>query len=545
MENMLLNNKLIKLKSELISLKYKDIKLIICFLNEGKNYNLLVGNILDLFKETFKILSEFKKIEHKKTFILNKLIFIIDSIIFDSHKNLLKKLIKLDELIQRCLFFLNIEPKKILIKSSLIIKEALNSYYNYSISSKHIHYFWIGDINYKFIDYIELWSYSDNRLSFSLWYDSTAFLIGELRKFLITSVGICSKDLAFCSKMQKDMYCYLMKKVELNYSIDESIIEYLLDNGMNSKELIKIKENNEKKIRRFNSYLSSKSIDISLHDFNELINKKDNISLKKMYLIELFFRVNIAASSDIARIIILKSYGGIYMDLDTLPYIKIPLDDSYKEDLEYINLSIEMKEMFELTINQLALNKLNNLNFFKIRGVKFNYINKAREKIPFLYKKYLTKLESNLEKTSGIFLKNLSEVKMITSKALNLSLFDDVFYSNVIVANKNSEVLNIAIELICNSYNVIIDCIENDKCTHDFNDYRFDGILNNSRITLFLTGPALFFNSLCLFIESFFDLPRNISTMTYSRLVKENFSFTEQIIKNEEGFMSSWMNCLY
>ena len=54
-------------------------------------------------------------------------------------------------------------------------------------------------------------------------------------------------------------------------------------------------------------------------DINILIEKEEYCHENDIYNFEIFFRTNLAAASDVIRLLILYEFGGIYIDIDTLP----------------------------------------------------------------------------------------------------------------------------------------------------------------------------------------------------------------------------------
>ncbi|MBT2979769.1 TcdA/TcdB catalytic glycosyltransferase domain-containing protein, partial [Vibrio anguillarum] len=47
------------------------------------------------------------------------------------------------------------------------------------------------------------------------------------------------------------------------------------------------------------------------------------------YELEMYLRGNLAAASDIARLVILRQYGGLYVDVDTLPVSEGIFNETY------------------------------------------------------------------------------------------------------------------------------------------------------------------------------------------------------------------------
>jgi len=75
----------------------------------------------------------------------------------------------------------------------------------------------------------------------------------------------------------------------------------------------------------------------------------------KYYYYEIILRCNIASASDIARLLIIYQYGGVYIDVDTFPYT----DNVYHKLNAYITREgIIENDMFLLFKTACILNKL-------------------------------------------------------------------------------------------------------------------------------------------------------------------------------------------
>lgn len=76
----------------------------------------------------------------------------------------------------------------------------------------------------------------------------------------------------------------------------------------------------------------------------------------KYYYYEIILRCNLASASDIIRLLIIYQYGGVYIDVDTLPYT----DNIYYNLNNYIKKEgIIENDMFFLFKTACFLNKMN------------------------------------------------------------------------------------------------------------------------------------------------------------------------------------------
>lgn len=202
-------------------------------------------------------------------------------------------------------------------------------------------------------------------------------------------------------------------------------------------------------------------------------------------------------------------------------------------------------EIFELAKTQIAINKLFCSGLFKYRGLRYESIKKAKECNLHLYRKihkHFNSINTDdiLVPLGGIII----PFNFLLISRRKLSPY--VFFNNIIISNKKSVMMENALELINNNYSQlksIINCLkENNFQTSElFRSYSLDGILNDSRITLNISGPGLVLNSCLSSLIRFFNLPEDFDRHVLVNFVGGHLSFTEQTLENEESYCSSWM----
>ncbi|WP_214644427.1 TcdA/TcdB catalytic glycosyltransferase domain-containing protein, partial [Aliivibrio fischeri] len=202
---------------------------------------------------------------------------------------------------------------------------------------------------------------------------------------------------------------------------------------------------------------SSHQVIADLQKYCTIKNVRESIMAEinsSPYYFELKFRGNLAAASDILRLIILFKYGGVYIDVDTLPIKSKPLK----------------------TI----------------------------------------KIKKNMLLLSG-------------------DMHDEsCFYSNVIVTHRNSMLIKECLHEINRIYLYIKTCYL--KKDNDINEYRLDGVFNDSRITLKTSGPGLLYNCLYSRIEK---TEHNI--LNIEHFIMKKLMFKDHCLNTPLSNKSSWM----
>ncbi|MBF4291090.1 TcdA/TcdB catalytic glycosyltransferase domain-containing protein, partial [Vibrio anguillarum] len=187
-----------------------------------------------------------------------------------------------------------------------------------------IHFIWFGEINHDHVNYMQIWANANTKSDINLWYDSKCFLSHEFHEILKMNCkqrGIKSYECSLL-KIQNEAYNFIKTYTEINVSFDEACIRFLVekdfcDESLIRQNLITIKNDFEKHCCKINKI-----------DFRKVIDKESN-TIKEIYELEMYLRGNLAAASDIARLVILRQYGGLYVDVDTLPVSEGIFNETY------------------------------------------------------------------------------------------------------------------------------------------------------------------------------------------------------------------------
>ncbi|MGF6190995.1 TcdA/TcdB catalytic glycosyltransferase domain-containing protein [Serratia sp. 2723] len=446
-------------------------------------------------------------------------------------KNILKSLIFLDELLI-CIESNFQEPPVCTLREKLLYlyQSARNLHVFKKLNSKIIHFIWIGKMSKTQLKHVELWAKHNNDYRIMLWIDPKTLLAGELLKAKKNTLRSDRTGKQEALRIQRECWCFSQEKHGVN---DEIIAEYLIKTPSKTT-LNSLHKKREKAYRDF-IYLKSSHNNIEIMDINNLTSKVKNRIEYDIYKLEIFYRTNLAAASDVIRLLILLEFGGIYIDIDTLPKINI----SFPNTERYLTNNDRLEgnhEKIEAMKNTMVFEK-----FWGIRseGKKFletnDYINR-----PALFnamKKDLCNIETNSIFSGLQEIKIPFDIPLISRNNKNIN----VFFSNVIVANSHSMTINRALCIIKENYREITCLLEKNSQNDFISNYTLDGYKNSSRITLKISGPGVLLRAIILTIIDTLELPKDISEPALLGLINTHLSFTEQTMETETGLTSSWM----
>jgi insecticidal toxin len=211
----------------------------------------------------------------------------------------------------------------------------LNRYVSQNMSTavgvpKKLHFIWLGgglgDIQR---DYINVWNQVMAKEGYELnvWYDSDGLLVHETNRIIVEAAkadvlsgdvqGVTAgHDLADlyeerATALKRQMYGHINRAIALGKSADEARMDLLVRGyGQEEKNLRALRNKNAQVMTRLNDE------HIRLRDVHELPAFS---RLGDFYNREMSLRGNLAAASDIMRVLVEYGEGGVYNDVDFLP----------------------------------------------------------------------------------------------------------------------------------------------------------------------------------------------------------------------------------
>ncbi|CAK2509804.1 TcdB toxin-like protein [Vibrio crassostreae] len=391
----------------------------------------------------------------------------------------------------------------------------------YSNSKKILHFVWIGIPDEKALLYLSVWAHHYPNYEVNLWIDSK-YLYANIFKDKIEDIRK-NKKLIELLKTQELLYDEY-QKLRLKDNPLEQIIDKFFQQDF-SKGIDKLKIINEL-VSKFN-FLNIKDI----REHKSIIPKEIEIYYEK----EIILRSNLAAASDISRLCILKKFGGVYLDIDTLPC----LEYVFKNSKVYENFEFYYNELIDIYKSQLYLEKytkeLNPNLAIENYNIKVELItgdNIKKEKIV----EYLESLKHDIKSHD---IKKVEALPFIIRKNLLMIGTSKVklntFYNNVLVSEKNGKMVSIILKEICKRYKYISsknydrwESVEkyNKVYKNSYLDrlvgYRLDALADIPNTTVILTGPCMILEVYLSLTYNIFKLDKNIDPRKIASLYQSS-----------------------
>jgi len=425
------------------------------------------------------------------------------------------------------------------------IDEIINNYnsnpkLDNSVTVNNIFFIWIGSINSRALEYIDIWNYSFKSGDITIYYDSQYLLFNSYsylfeRIYRITDIT----SIADIIKYQSDFKKNIDVKIASGLSFDEAIIfeaeKFSSECATKLKSKLILSRIKLSLIgKKYNLIDVSNSTDIFFDSF-----------LYKMYVQELTLRANAAAAADILRLLILYSKGGMYVDVDTLPSLtSIYGTIASAENANIVNI-VRSEYYLRKWRDYNGLDCKRNLDVSRLEEC----LNTEDPNIMSGILKSISSLRDTTDLTLPIPVINVH--KDLISVAAFERLYE--YNNNVLIAAKGSKLIRIIIKEIKLRYRFIInhgyDIGSNNQVSKEhhlyrLSRYRYDALDGEDNVTLFLTGPSLILEVLLGAAYEVLSLDKEISPLALSyslRLKCVAIAFTDHTCYTPEHVMSSWM----
>lgn len=441
------------------------------------------------------------------------------------------------------------------IEAQELLMSNLNHIKNHKVSIPNtIHFIWFGELNHDHVNYMKIWENSNTESNIILWYDSTCFLSHEFHEVLkMHCKKKGEKDYeSSLLKMQNEAYKFINNYSKVNLSFDEACIRFLVLNDLCNEYVIR------GKLKNIRDNFDKNCNTMKKVDFRKFIDE-ENDNIKEIYELEMCLRGNLAAASDIARLVILREHGGLYIDIDTLPVFNEIFEKTFGYEVDNILGLCKIVDALKIEV---VLSELYSRGLIPFESSKKVMDSRAYKQVSSYEREQLESLlccmQSDVKKANvSNFFKSISTTKVYKNLA-TISTdknVDGVFYSNVIGCEKNSKFINILIREMVKRYNYIKKkkCIFLDDITKIPNDghfysrfleYRFDEFKNRSYVTIPLSGPGLLVEVMLGISYNILELDGLISPMFISTLLQnENMGigYHTQSMHTPESLDSTWM----
>nr|WP_159466358.1 TcdA/TcdB catalytic glycosyltransferase domain-containing protein [Scandinavium goeteborgense] len=356
----------------------------------------------------------------------------------------------------------------------------------------NIHFVWIGDVGKINCEYINIWQRSNQSKTINLWLDQNTFSCGYLLNCIQKHVfdNFIDNQSEVEMHIRNSAFKYIFPRLKKGLSFDGLVREFLFNHSINEGEKI----NHDLKRQITNS-------NIVIKDIGGLFDNEFEIYMQYYYY-EVILRGNLASASDIIRLLILYKHGGIYIDVDTLPYT----DYVYSRVNTFLKNENIVEDDFIL-LNK-TLNILNKLERQNDPDYEDNYSNIASEDVvktkPYGYKYHEIQRLIRLDVSSFSIDKiiPLGEVRVIRNLMAigSLPRLKGIYFNHFIASHSESKSVRIILRIMKKRYKYL----EGHNCIFEFyngvpkNEYlsriltwRSELITKNYCVTSVLTGPGL------------------------------------------------------
>lgn len=400
-----------------------------------------------------------------------------------------------------------------------------------------LHFVWIGNVDDLCLDYIRIWEMFNQDKKIYLWLDRDS----SLCSFLHDNIEIfCGKDnVEKILKMRNEAFEYIYNHLKPDINFNDLVIDFLINYGIPFS---------------VSDFLRSKNIlDHFLVEKNILDLFEGKFSyFKKLYYYELILRNNLACASDIIRLIILYKYGGIYIDVDTLPYF----DYIFHKTNSYLDkIGLLDNECVNIIKTESFVSKFKKCSTYTF----LNKVKRFIEKMPSTKQEKIRILEFILYDMNHLCLEDLKPLNTVVAyKDLiilsSLNFIEGVFFNNIICSYPESKLVRIILREIKKRYRYIeknnavwkVDLTPRNNHETD-NSYLLYYRSYNSQyyqlVTLSLTGPQLIFNLILSLMYKILKLDKKISPKFLAQFIQNDYfgiGFTQQTLDTFLGIDSKW-----
>ncbi|MDU3817384.1 MAG: TcdA/TcdB catalytic glycosyltransferase domain-containing protein [Pantoea sp.] len=413
-----------------------------------------------------------------------------------------------------------------------------------------IHFIWIGTNKNKNKQYINIWKQANKDKKIVYWVDKDSYFFETLQKILKESIFH-----KYLDKIKREEELVKIRNEAFNFiwnNIDRMETTFSL-----AKKFLEAKNiaNWEKRLE---------GIDDDINDeMNNAICLEKQIStlfsdgmeiFKKFYYYELILRRNYACASDLIRIILLKKFGGIYIDVDTLPYF----DDSFKYTNNLLfQEGLKSSEHICIAKSQAFLDLKNGNSYNEKKIINIIKEEKTIDN-PQAYKLSEAIKKDILKRI--IKIKPLGKIKCPQNGILlsTLNCLRGVFFNNILCSHKGTIFSNLLLRRILRYYQYIENnghlfqfCNFDQSLTKNKSTfgilryYRNDRFNNNDFVTYYLSGPKLIVSTITFVIKLSSGKLNDRQIFNYLCTLQDDekgIGFINQTLDTPGGLESKWRN---
>ncbi|WP_426406362.1 TcdA/TcdB catalytic glycosyltransferase domain-containing protein [Serratia sp. PAMC26656] len=339
-------------------------------------------------------------------------------------------------------------------------------------------------------------------------------------------------------KIKNAAFNYIFPRIKEGFNFDELVIEFLMENGIPYQRQPLIIEDSwfEK-----NNFIKKDVAELFLNDFDDFM---------RYYYYEIILRCNLASASDIVRLLVIYQYGGVYIDVDTLPYT----DHIYQRLNKFIEREgIIENDSFLFFKTKLILKEIYSNSPLFENMLNYNEKEAGLDIIRFKEIKRLIELDIadfSLDKILPLGKLYVHENLLALG---TLRRFKGIYFNNFISSHPKSRAIKIILITMKKRYRFL----EKNNCIFEFYihnnkpdcymtrilTWRTELITRDYRVTSALTGPGLIIEVLLGLAYNVFkigDLVEPSSLAEHMQNDEFGIALFQHNIYTPDGVYSTW-----
>lgn len=403
-----------------------------------------------------------------------------------------------------------------------------------------LHFVWIGDTNQANTDYIDIWRKTNSDKKVYFWCDESTSLCSVLHKSIHDYV--LSGDFEDIDSAEKDIkndaFNYFYPKLKSGVRFDDLVTDFLALRGIPCQSTSN---------PTLNPWLLSTNV-IVRNVMALFTSEFDDFF--RYYCYEIILRGNLASASDIIRLLAVYSHGGIYIDVDTLPY----MNHIFHRVNQYLTENhISEDDFLLLRKTEAVLRKIKLAAPHSPEELN-HHVDYSQENLNSFYQKINDLIDVDLAEFSLPQISPLGKIyvhKNLLSLG-SLKRLKGIYFNNVICSHPNSKAIRIILRTMHKRYRFL----ENNHSIFDFGsgsgqnkylsrilNWRSELITRQFYVTPVLTGPGLFVEVLLGLAYTIFELDPLITPSfiaEYMQDEKLGIAFYQHNLDTPEGVTSAW-----
>ncbi|MGL4723070.1 MAG: TcdA/TcdB catalytic glycosyltransferase domain-containing protein [Scandinavium sp.] len=406
-----------------------------------------------------------------------------------------------------------------------------------------IHFVWIGDSSQLNIDYIDIWQNANTDKTVYLWLDESALACRYFHESIHEYVlgKACGDHLSTEMRIKNDAFGYLFPRLEEGRPFDELVAEFL--SGYGIPRNVSVETPLTERLNNRN---------IIIRDVMEVLTPEFK-DFKRYYYYEIILRGNLACASDIARLLILYQHGGVYIDVDTLPYT----DNAFNGVNQFLDRKgIDEDDFLCLMKTRAVLKRIAELSSaggeyfcFNTTGERHIESGLARKDVEDIQRR----IDLDMSAFSFDDITPLGRVQVYKNLLAlgSLRRFKGVYFNHFMASHPGSKALRIILRVMKRRYKFLE---ENNVIFAKYNGggeglylsriltWRTELITKNYCVTPVLTGPGLIVEVLLGLAYQLFDLTGVEPSFVAEFFQDEKYGIAlyQHNLYTADGFSSTW-----